>query len=127
MDKTVPRPQPVTPTSADPLAGRIEQLRQLFPEAFTEGQVDWDQLRLALGNAVNGRPERYSFTWAGKRDAMRILQMPTRATLIPAPDDSVNWDTTKHLFIEGDNLEVLKPLLRPYYGRVKMSVLSLTG
>ena len=120
MDEIRSRPEPVAAASADPLAGRLEQLQQLFPEAFAEGKVDFDQLRVALGDAVEGRPERYSFTWAGKRDAMRILQMPTRATLIPAPEESVNWDTTRHLLIEGDNLEVLKLLLKPYYGRVKM-------
>ena len=70
--------------------------------------------------AINGESERYSFTWAGKRDAIRLLQMPSRATLLPAPDESVNWDETKHLFIEGDNLEVLKLLYKAYFGRVKM-------
>ncbi|MBM4429532.1 MAG: site-specific DNA-methyltransferase, partial [Chloroflexi bacterium] len=120
MDETRPRPEPVAATSTNPLAGRLEQLQQLFPEAFSEGQVDFERLRAALGNAVNDGSERYSFTWAGKREAMRILQMPTRATLLPAPEESVNWDTTRHLFIEGDNLEVLKLMLKPYYGRVKM-------
>lgn len=99
---------------------RVEFLRELFPEAIAEGKVDWDKLRTALGDAVDGKAERYSFSWAGKRDAIRLLQMPSRATLNPAPDESVDWDTTKNAFIEGDNLEVLKLLLKPYYGRVKM-------
>jgi adenine-specific DNA-methyltransferase len=119
-DETKPRAEAVTVSSASPLGERLEGLKQLVPEAFVEGKVDFDQLRAALGDAVNDQPERYSFTWAGKRDAMRILQMPTRATLIPAPEESVNGDTTKNLFIEGDNLEVLKLLLKPYYGRIKM-------
>jgi adenine-specific DNA-methyltransferase len=65
-------------------------------------------------------PERYSFTWAGKRDAIRLLQAPSRATLVPCPEESVNWDTTRHVFIEGENLEVLKLLYKSYAGRVKM-------
>ena len=110
----------VTQTSADLLAGRVQQLSETFPEAFTEGRVNFDKLRAVLGDEIDDRPERYNFTWAGKRDAQRILQMPTRATLVPCPEESVDWDATHNLFIEGDNLEVLKLMLRPYYGRVKM-------
>ena len=99
---------------------RVEFLRELFPEAVAEGRVDWDKLRAALGEAVEGSAERYSFSWAGKRDAIRLVQMPSRATLNPAQDESVDWDTTRNAFIEGDNLEVLKLLLKAYYGRVKM-------
>jgi adenine-specific DNA-methyltransferase len=107
-------------TSADIVADRIAQLKELFPEAFTEGKVDFDQLRAALGDIVDDRQERYAFTWAGKADAIRALQAPTAATLVPCPDESVDWDTTHNLFIEGDNLEVLKLLYRPYFGQVKM-------
>jgi len=107
-------------TSADLVAERTQQLHALLPEAFTEGRVDFDRLRAALGDVVDGRPERYSFTWAGKRDAIRLLQTPSRATLAPCREESVNFDTTQHLFIEGDNLEVLKLLYKPYAGRVKM-------
>lgn len=99
---------------------RLAQLRQLFPEAFTEGKVDFDKLRATLGDLVDDRPERYSFTWAGKQDAIRILQTPTSATLIPAPDESVDFNNTQNIFIEGDNLEVLKLLYKAYFGRVKM-------
>jgi len=106
--------------SADILAERITQLKVLFPEAFTDGQVDWDKLRATLGDGVDDGPERYTFTWAGKRDAIRLLQTPTRATLVPCREESVNFDETQHLFIEGDNLEVLKLLYKPYFGRVKM-------
>jgi adenine-specific DNA-methyltransferase len=101
-------------------AERLDLLRELFPEAFAEGKVDWDKMRTTLGEEVSDSPERYSFSWAGKRDAIRLLQMPSRATLVPAPAESVDWDTTKNAFIEGDNLEVLKLLLKSYYGRVKM-------
>lgn len=106
--------------SEDLLARRLEELRRCFPEAFVEGRVDFERLRAALGEVVDNGPERYTFTWAGKRDALRLLQMPTRATLLPCPEESIDWDTTHNVFIEGENLEVLKLLLRPYYGRVKM-------
>lgn len=110
----------VATETPDLLAERIERLRELFPEAFAEGKVDFSKLRAALGDTVDERPERYLFTWAGKRDAIRILQTPSRATLVPCPEESVNFDTTQNLFIEGDNLEVLKLLYKPYFGRVKM-------
>lgn len=114
------RPQRVPRTSADLTAERLSALKDLIPEAFTEGGIDFDKLHEALGDFVDDAPERYSFTWAGKRDAIRQLQAPTNATLIPAPEESVNWDTTRHLFIEGDNLEVLKLLYKAYFGKVKL-------
>ena len=120
MTEPTGRGTPVATTTPDLAAERVRQLQALFPDAVTEGRVDFDKLRAALGDTVNGEPERYSFTWAGKRDAIRLLQMPSRATLLPAPGESVNWDETKHLFIEGDNLEVLKLLYKAYFGRVKM-------
>ena len=98
----------------------LDGLQELVPEAFTEGKIDWEKLKLTLGEEVDERLERYNFTWAGKRDAIRLLQVPSRATLVPVKDESVNWDTTKNIFIEGENLEVLKLLLKPYFGRVKM-------
>ena len=110
----------VATTSADFLAEQIVRLKELFSEAFTEDKVDFDKLRATLGDLVDDGPERYIFTWAGKRDAIRLLQTPTRATLVPCREESVNFDTTQHLFIEGDNLEVLKLLYKPYFGRVKM-------
>jgi adenine-specific DNA-methyltransferase len=112
--------QKVNMQSADITADRLARLRNLLPEAFTEGKVDFDRLREALGEEVEDRPERYSFTWAGKRDAMRLLQVPSRATLVPCPQESVDWDATQNLFIEGENLEVLKLLYKSYAGRVKM-------
>ncbi len=111
---------PVQHTSEDLVAQRREELRRVFPEACTEDGLDFDKLREALGEFVDDAPERYSFTWAGKRDGIRLLQMPSRATLTPAPEESLDWDTTANLFIEGENLEALKLLLKPYYGRVKM-------
>ena len=110
----------VATASADFLAEQIARFKELFPEAFTEGKVDFDKLRATLGDLVDDGPERYTFTWAGKRDAIRLLQIPTRATLVPCHEESVGFDATEHLFIEGDNLEVLKLLYKPYFGRVKM-------
>jgi len=110
----------VNRTSLNPNDARMKQLRELFPEAFTEGKLDISKLRAAVGDEVEDRPERYSFTWAGKQDAIRIIQTPSRATLVPVREESVNFDTTQNVFIEGDNLEVLKLLIRSYYGRVKM-------
>lgn len=97
-----------------------EKLRAVFPHAFSEGRLDFEKLRVALGDIVDGKPERFTFSWAGKRNAIQILQMPTRATLVPVEDESVHFDNTGNMFIEGDNLEVLKLLYKPYFGRVKM-------
>jgi adenine-specific DNA-methyltransferase len=110
----------VAKTSPDLIAEQIEGLQAIFPEAFAEGKVDWDRLSATLGEVVNQRPERYSFTWAGKQDAIRALQIPSSAALIPCPEESVNWESTQHAFIEGENLEVLKLLYKAYFGRVKM-------
>ena len=120
MSEPAKRGEPVAMTTPDLVGERVRQLQALFPDVVTEGRVDFDKLRAALGDTVNGESERYSFTWSGKRDAIRLLQMPSRATLLPAPDESESWDGTKHLFIEGDNLEVLKLLYKAYFGRVKM-------
>ena len=106
--------------SPDIRAELREQLRALVPEAFAEGKLDADKLKALLGENGDAGPERYSFSWAGKRDAIAMLQVPTRATLAPDRDHSVNFDEAQHVFIEGENLEVLKVLYRSYFGRVKM-------
>ena len=98
---------------------RIEDLKEMFPDVFTEGKLDVSKFREALGEEVEEESERYRFTWAGKRNAIQLLQTPTRATLIPCQDDSVDFNTTRNVFIEGDNLEVLKLLYKPYFGEVK--------
>ena len=106
--------------SADLVAERIEQLKQLLPEVATEGGIDFDKLRLVLGDEVDEGTERYAFTWPGKTDAIRQSQTPSTATLRPCPEESVNWDETENLYIKGDNLEVLKLLQHSYHGRVKL-------
>ena len=99
---------------------QLEGLRTLIPQVFTEGRIDAEKLRASLGDFVDDRPERYSFSWADKRDAIRLLQVPSRASLIPARDESLDFDTTQNISVDGDNLEVLKLLYKPYFGRVKM-------
>jgi adenine-specific DNA-methyltransferase len=111
--------EPVAKRTATVNADKIELIGQLFPEAYTEGRIDWDKVRAAVGDVADERG-RYSFSWAGKSEAIRALQIPSRATLIPDKRESVNFETTEHLFIEGDNLEVLKLLYKPYFGRVKL-------
>jgi len=110
----------VSRESADLLTEKVDRLKEIFPEAMTEGRVDFEKLKEALGEIVDDRPERYSFTWAGKRDAIKLLQVPSRATLVPVPKESVDLENTKNVFIEGENLEVLKLLYKSYAGRVKM-------
>lgn len=112
--------EPVARESASIPEDQLSCLLACFPEAFTEGKVDMEKLRDTLGDIVEASPERYSFTWAGKKDAIRILQTPSRATLIPSEEESVKFDTAQNLFIEGDNLEVLKLLYKGYFGQVKM-------
>src|SRR4030042_830950 len=99
---------------------RLQRLKELFPELFAENQLDWEKLKAAFGDDINFANERYVLNWAGKSDAFRVLQQPTTATLKPAPEESVNFDTTENLFIEGENLEVLKVLQKAYYGKVKV-------
>lgn len=125
MDKLNPK---TDGASTDIVAENVEKLRELFPEAFTEGsdadgprwKVDFDALKQCLGDYVEDERERYSFTWHGKARARQIAQTPSNGTLRPCPEESVNWDTTKNLFIEGDNLEVLKLLQKSYHKQVKM-------
>jgi adenine-specific DNA-methyltransferase len=100
---------------------KLQELLRLFPEVQSEGgKVDFNRLKLALGESVDAGKERYGLSWPGKADCFRAIQTPSRGTLLPVPDQSVNWDTTHNLIIEGDNLEVLKLLQKSYLGKVKM-------
>src|SRR5690554_650333 len=107
-------------TSLTPEQEKINALRQILPEAFSEGKIDWEKLKATLGENINFSNERYVLNWAGKSDAFKILQTPTTKTLIPAKDESVDFDETENIFIEGENLEVLKVLQKSYFGKVKM-------
>lgn len=107
-------------SSADLLRENIERLREIFPEAFTEGKVDFEVLKQLLGDAVDEREEKYMLNWHGKRRARQLALTPSTGTLRPCPDESVDWDTTQNLMIEGDNLEVLKLLQKSYANEVKL-------
>jgi adenine-specific DNA-methyltransferase len=106
--------------SADVVAENIDALRSLFPEAFEEGKIDFDVLKQLLGGAIDERDEKYGLNWHGKRKARQIALTPSTGTLLPCPEESVDWDTTQNLMIEGDNLEVLKLLQKSYAGKVKL-------
>jgi adenine-specific DNA-methyltransferase len=110
----------VASTSGDLLEGQVARLRELFPEVFVEGKIDFEKLKVTLGAAAESGPGRFHFSWAGKDDAVSLLQTPSAGTFVPCPEESINFETTGNLFIEGDNLEVLKLLFKPYFGRVKL-------
>ncbi|MBU5279720.1 site-specific DNA-methyltransferase [Ligilactobacillus animalis] len=114
----------VSSSSLDITKQNIEKLKELFPEILTEKKIDFDKLRLILGDEVETAPERYSFTWNGKKQAMKLAQKPTTATLKPNKEKSKNWDETQNLYIEGDNLEVLKILQKSYANKVKLIYLD---
>lgn len=105
--------------SLTPEQGKINALKQIMPEIFDEGKIDWEKLRATLGEEVNFSNERYVLNWAGKSEAFRVLQQPSSQTLVPAKEESVDFDSTKNIFIEGENLEVLKVLQKSYFGKVK--------
>ena len=114
------RPEQVATTTADVVADQVERLKSIFPEAVTEGKVDFKKLRATLGAFTDDRPERYDFSWAGKQKATRLLQSKSQATLRPVRDESVNFDEAQNVFIEGENLETLKLLYKAYSEQVKM-------
>ncbi len=120
MSKPKRKGEPVATSSPDLVAENVATLGRALPPAVREGRVDWDTLRAMLGEKADERGESYRLTWAGKRNAIGLLQAPSRATLVPAPAESQEWGTTSNVFIEGDNLEALKLLYRSYFGRVKM-------
>lgn len=101
-------------------ADNITKLKSLFPEAFNEGSVDFEVLKQLLGENVDDKEERYGLNWHGKRQARQLALTPSRGTLRPCKDESVDWHNTKNLMIEGDNLEVLKLLQKSYAGKVKL-------
>jgi adenine-specific DNA-methyltransferase len=107
-------------TSLTPQQEKLKALKEILPEAFAEGQLDWEKLRATLGEDINFSNERYVLNWAGKSDAFKVLQTPSTKTLVPAKDESINFDTTENIFIEGENLEVMKVLQKSYFGKVKM-------
>lgn len=101
-----------------------EKLKQVFPEVFNEEKIDFEKLKLSLGENIDTGKERYGMSWPGKAQAIRVAQLPSDATLKPDKEASVDFDKTKNLFIEGDNLEVLKLLQKSYFGKIKMIYLD---
>jgi adenine-specific DNA-methyltransferase len=112
-------PLKLSGNSADITEEQKKKLQELFPGVFTEGKIDWQKLKATLGEAVE-LGEQYGLTWKGKSDVFRIIQEPITKTLKPVRDESVNFDDTENIFIEGDNLDALKVLQKAYYGKVKM-------
>ncbi len=121
LEPQTTEPEKMDLASLDIAAEKRAELLRLFPEVRTEGgKVDFDRLRLALGETVDVGKERYGMNWPGKADCFRAIQRPSLGTLRPVRDESVNFDETENLIIEGDNLEVLKLLQKAYQGKIKM-------
>ncbi len=118
MDKLDPMKDGVF--SKDILEENVQELKKIFPEVVTEGKIDFEKLKETLGKYIEDREERYNFTWNGKSEARRLAQTLSMGTLRPCPGESVDWEKTENLFIEGDNLEVLKLLQKSYHKKVKM-------
>lgn len=107
-------------TSSNLSEEKLAELHRLLPEAFSENKIDWEKLRVVLGDEVDSHIEKFGFTWAGKGNGIKNVLLPSKATLTPAKDESVKFDDSENLFIEGDNLEVLKLLQKAYFEKVKM-------
>ena len=106
--------------SASIVSANIEALKAIVPDAFTEDGIDFEALRQLLGDDVADGEEKYGLTWHGKKKSRQIALTPSSGTLRPHPEESIDWDTTRNLFIEGDNLEVLKLLQKSYAGDAKI-------
>ncbi len=105
--------------SKDIVSVNISKIKEIFPEVITEDKIDFKKLELVLGEDIDDFREKYSFTWPGKTQAIKESQKQSTGTLRPCKEESKNWDTTKNLYIEGDNLEVLKLLQKGYYNKIK--------
>lgn len=106
--------------SLDIIKQNVLKLKEIFPEVFCEDKIDFKRLEEVLGEYTDDSDERYRFEWHGKSKAIKIAQTPSRGTLRPCKEESKNWDSTENLYIEGDNLEVLKLLQKSYQGKIKM-------
>ena len=114
-------PEKLDLRSNDIAEDRKQELLRLFPEILTEGgKIDLERLKLAIGETVDVGKERYGMNWPGKADCFKAIQSPSLGTLRPCPEESVNFDNTENIIIEGDNLEVLKLLQKSYLGKIKM-------
>ena len=118
-------PEKMDGMSLDIEKANIEKLRTVFPDCVTEGKVDADKLMALFGQYIEDDYEKYSFTWKGKADCLKLAQKRSTGTLRPCPEESVNWDTTGNVYIEGDNLEVLKLIQTAYFRKVKVLYLEI--
>jgi adenine-specific DNA-methyltransferase len=114
----------MTGESLDILANNLDQLKALFPQVFTEGKLDLEKFKATFTDKIHIAGERYVLNWAGKADAFRALQIPATGTLLPQPEESVNFDEAENIFIEGENLEVLKLLQKAYYNKIKCIIID---
>ena len=105
--------------SKDIIQNNVSKLKEIFPEIVTEDKIDFDKLKLILGNNIDENPEKYNFTWPGKIQAIKESQKTSSGTLRPCKEESKNWDSTQNLYIEGDNLEALKLLQKSYNNKIK--------
>ena len=106
--------------SKDIISDNVSKLKEIFPEVITEGKIDFECLKTILGEDIADSNEKYSFKWPGKTQAIKESQKRSSGTLRPYKDESKNWDTTQNIYIEGDNLEVLKLLQKTYYNSSKV-------
>ena len=120
MKKDKQKPEKLSLQSMSITEEQKKKLKRVFPEVFNEDKIDWEKLKVTLGEELDSGQERYNMNWPGKRDCFQIIQEPSFATLKPCKEDSLDWNKTQNLFIEGDNLEVLKLLQKSYYNKVKM-------
>ena len=105
--------------SKDIVLDNISKIKKIFPEVRTENKIDFEKLQLILGKDIDDSREKYAFTWPGKTQAIKESQKQSTGTLRSCKEESKNWDTTQNLYIEGDNLEVLKLLQKSYYNKIK--------
>ena len=109
----------LTGESKDIVSENISKLREIFPSIFIEDKVDFEMLKSILGEDIDDSNEKYNFTWPGKTQAIKESQKQSTGTLRPCKEESKNWDKTQNIYIEGDNLEVLKLLQKAYYNKIK--------
>lgn len=110
----------ISTESLDIIDARIKLLKQIIPECVTEGKIDFSKLKKTLGETLDSNDEKYTFSWAGRNDTFKNLQIPSKGTIVTVQEESINFDSTQNLFIEGDNLEVLKLLQKTYFEKLKM-------
>ena len=104
----------------------MDKLKSVFPECFSEGKLDIDKLLSLCGEYIDNDFEKYKFEWKGKSECLRLAQKRSTGTLRPCKEKSVNFDDTQNVYIEGDNLEVLKLLQTAYFNKIKMIYIEIT-